>query len=171
MPSAAPIFSQSQPAPTMPSELQPSPQRQPPIAPQQEPGNSSTCYRDNAGHRHTPDVEQVTYHSPSLQGNINLDRTLESDSLQMFEPPLMFSPSERLDAPELQQTVQAVQKRPRSRLRLSRLFTMRWRSESPSSSGMQPKKKEDLDLSPGMEWRRKLCFVGDGACGKTCLLM
>lgn len=54
----------------------------------------------------------------------------------------------------------------RSRSRLSRLFSARWGSGAPSSS--EGKQRTAL---PPVVGRRKLCFVGDGACGKTCLLV
>jgi GTPase SAR1 family protein len=48
---------------------------------------------------------------------------------------------------------------------LSRLF-------SPSSSSGPRTKSKNKAMPPGgPQYRRKLCFIGDGACGKTCLLV
>jgi hypothetical protein len=53
----------------------------------------------------------------------------------------------------------------RSWSRLSRLF-------SPSSSSGPRTKSKNKAMPPGgPQYRRKLCFIGDGACGKTCLLV
>ncbi|KAK4235593.1 hypothetical protein C8A03DRAFT_36541 [Achaetomium macrosporum] len=60
----------------------------------------------------------------------------------------------------------------RSRSRLSRLFAVRWGSDSPSAGPRSKAKKGRPQGVPQYaEYRRKLCFIGDGACGKTCLII
>ncbi|RYP90411.1 hypothetical protein DL770_003443 [Monosporascus sp. CRB-9-2] len=89
------------------------------------------------------------------------------DSFQIFDA--LGAPNQQQADPEEAAPQQTVITRRRSRSRLSRLFTVRWKSESPSSGSRSKPKKTTPHYRP--EYLRKLCFVGDGGCGKTCLLV
>jgi len=70
-------------------------------------------------------------------------------------------------ATEAETTIAQTHKRTKSGSRMSRFLSLRWKFQSSSGS----KKPRARSYGGGAEIRRKFVFIGDGACGKTCLLM
>lgn len=55
---------------------------------------------------------------------------------------------------------------------LTKLFSSRSKTVSPGGRSSRSQLcMDDLKISAAGEIRMKICFVGDGACGKTCFLM
>jgi hypothetical protein len=70
-------------------------------------------------------------------------------------------------ATEAETALVQAHKRTKSASRISRFLSVRWKFQSLSGSGARTAKT----FSQSAILRRKFVFVGDGACGKTCLLM
>ncbi|GAB1321001.1 aldehyde dehydrogenase 3, member A2 [Madurella fahalii] len=63
-------------------------------------------------------------------------------------------------------------KRTKSGSRMSRFLSVRWKFQSPSGSKKSASgTRTARTFGRGADLRRKFVFIGDGACGKTCLLI
>ncbi len=121
----------------------------------------------------SPPMPIPSHFPPPIAEDPSDNQTPQPPAETSASPPLE-QPEPEPDTPTTTTLTPSTQthNRTKSRLRISRLFSFSSFRRG-ADSGKSQRTPWGLNSTAALlsEYRRKLCFVGDGACGKTCLLV